>query len=223
MLLRLLEQALVRGNWVQALTVFVGLGAALLVAIDVHEFAHAWMADQLGDPTPRGMGRLTLNPLAHLDPLGTMMVLVAGFGWGKPVPVNPNRLRTGWRRGSAMVSLAGPLANVATAALFAIPIRVGDILGPNALLAPFSFIFYLMVLINVTLAVFNMLPIAPLDGFKVLVGILPPQYAYRLARYESYGPMVLMLVVFLVYFTRFDILGLVMGPPRDLLVRLLVG
>jgi Zn-dependent protease len=217
--LRLLEA----GNWTGFLTVVVGLGAALLIAISVHEFAHAWMADQLGDPTPRSMGRLTLNPLAHLDPLGTLMVLVAGFGWGKPVPINPNYLRTGWRRGGAMVSLAGPASNIAAAALFAVPIRLSNILGPNPLLDPIGPILMLIVQVSVMLAVFNLLPIAPLDGFKVAVGILPPHYAYRLARYEPYGPMILLLVLLLGNFGRINILGLIMGPPIDLLISLLVG
>lgn len=135
---------------------------ALLLAITVHEFAHAFAADKLGDPTPRIQGRLTLNPLAHLDPVGTLMLLLFKFGWGKPVQFDPYNLQNP-RRDAAIISFAGPLSNLILAGLLAIPINLGFI--PN-LLIPF-------VLLNIVLAIFNLVPVHPLDGGKILVGLLP--------------------------------------------------
>jgi Zn-dependent protease len=199
---------------------------ALVIALDIHEFFHAWMANELGDPTPRHLGRLTLNPLAHMDPLGTLMIFLAGFGWGKPVPVNPYNLRGGAKSGMALVSFAGPLANLVTAAIFAIPVRLG-VVAPNlfnrGLLPTSGQLITTIILINVTLAIFNLIPLAPLDGFKVVVGLLPYHWAYRFAQYEPYGPAVLMFLVLAGSFTRFDILGGVMYPFVRLVLRLLVG
>lgn len=199
---------------------------ALIVALDVHEFSHAWMADQLGDPTARYMGRLTLNPLAHMDPLGTLMILLASFGWGKPVPVNPYNLRHGARYGMALVSFAGPLANLATAALFAIPVRLGAV-APNlfnrGVYPTPGQLVATIIWLNVTLAIFNLIPIAPLDGFKVVVGLLPYRWAYTFAQYEAYGPAILIFLILAGSFTRFDILGGVMYPFIHLVLKLLVG
>lgn len=192
---------------------------AVLVAIDVHEFAHAWAADRLGDSTARELGRLTLNPLAHLDPLGTLMLLVAGFGWGKPVPVNPYRLRGDLRRAGLTVSLAGPLANLLAAAVLALPLRL-----ESGLLAPYvRGLFELIVWVNVVLAVFNLLPIPPLDGFSVLLGIVPQDWAARLAAYQAYGPMLLLLLLLAGRYQNLDLLGLVLMPITRFFVRAFVG
>lgn len=182
------------------------------------------MADQLGDPTPRYQGRLTLNPLAHLDPLGTLMLIVARFGWGKPVPVNPYNLRNGPRSGMAMVSFAGPLANLVTAALLALPVRLGLVMPTMSgrFIPSLDMVITTTLLLNVILAVFNLLPIAPLDGFRLLVGLLPYRWSYTLARYESYGPVFLMLLVAMGFF-GINILGLVMDPIIRLLLLLLTG
>ena len=197
---------------------------ALLVAIDVHEFCHAWMADQLGDPTPRYQGRLTLNPLAHLDPLGTLMLILVRFGWGKPVPVNPYNLRNGPKSGMAMVSFAGPLANLITAALLALPVRLGLVMPTlrGETIPSLEMVVTTTILVNVILAVFNLLPIAPLDGFRLLVGLLPYRWSYTLARYESYGPLFLMLLLAMGFF-GIDVLGLVMDPIIRLVLLLLTG
>lgn len=176
---------------------------AVLIAIDVHECCHAWVAAELGDPTAKSLGRVSLNPLVHLDPLGTLMILITaaagfGIGWGKPVPVDPYRLRYGPRVGMAIVSLAGPSANFATAALLAIPFRMGTTLLPNFLLE----LLFIVSMVNIGLAVFNLLPLPPLDGYGVLVGVLgsiraPWAYrlSYTLARYERYGPMILLVLI----------------------------
>ena len=161
---------------------------ALALAVAVHEFAHAWAADRLGDPTPRLAGRLTLNPLAHLDPLGTLMLLIARIGWGKPVPVDPFNLRHP-RRDSALISLAGPAANLLFALLLSLLLR----LTPSALL--FLLLTPLLVL-NVSLAVFNLIPIPPLDGAKIFLGLLPPRQAAEWENlFRQYATLLLFLLI----------------------------
>lgn len=204
---------------------------ALLVAITVHEFSHALMADRLGDNTPRRLGRLSLNPRAHLDPVGTLMLFVAGFGWGKPVPVNPYYLRREPKSALALVSSAGPLSNLVTAAVFALPFRLGALEWHSPLAAAFapylgvqwfftgvlgSIIFY-----NIILALFNLIPVAPLDGFKVAVGLLPRGLSYSLARTERYGPMILILILLFGFYT--GLLWDILRPAMDLLSFLLLG
>ena len=160
---------------------------ALVIAITIHEFSHAWAAERLGDPTPRLMGRLTLNPLAHLDPLGTIMLLIARFGWGKPVQFDPFNLRNP-RRDSAIISLAGPVSNLVLAILCSILLR---------LFISYWFIGFLqpLIVLNVVLAVFNLVPIHPLDGFKIVAGILPEEYARQWAELEGYGMIFLIVLI----------------------------
>lgn len=176
---------------------------ALVLAITIHEFSHALVATSLGDPTSKRLGRLSLNPRAHLDPVGTMMIIFAGFGWGKPVPVNPAYLRTGARAGMAAVSLAGPISNVALASAVALFIKAGVV---NTAFVGFSlfrgepedvlgYIVGAVVFWNLLLAAFNLIPIAPLDGFKVALGILPREMATSFARLERYGPGILMMLI----------------------------
>lgn len=167
---------------------------ALLVGLTFHEFSHALTADQLGDQRPRAMGRLTLNPIAHVDPIGALMLVVAGFGWAKPVLVNPAALRGG-RRSMAIVAFAGPIANVVVAVAFAAIFRVMMQTGLDS--GFFISLVALIVQLNILLAIFNLIPIPPLDGYNVLLAFLPPRQAVTLQRYAPYGVIALLLLIFL--------------------------
>ncbi len=203
---------------------FAGLGIealyliiALLVAIDVHECCHAWMANRLGDPTAKEAGRLSLNPLAHLDPWGTLMLLLVGLGWGKPVPINAFKLRYGPKRGMAMVGIAGPLANIITATILALPLRFH--LVPfisrrvGGVYISFGMLLSWVIWLNLALAVFNMIPFAPLDGSRILAALLPSRWFFALARYERYGLMLLLLLIAMERFARTGILEIILLPP----------
>ncbi|RKO66827.1 site-2 protease family protein [Desulfofundulus salinus] len=163
---------------------------AIVLGLTFHELAHGWVADRLGDATARYQGRLTLNPLAHVDVIGLIMLFAVGFGWAKPVPVNPYNFRGDMRQGIMLVSLAGPAANM----LLAIAGTVA--LGLGAWKLPYGQDIVLKIIyINVILAVFNLLPIPPLDGSKILAGLLPgrQQWLYAL---ENYGTIILLLLLF---------------------------
>ena len=201
----------------------------LLTAFPVHEFAHAWVADRFGDNTPRANGRLTLNPLAHLDPIGSLMMILAGFGWAKPVPINPYVLQ---RRSSAapmLVSLAGPMSNLLMAILASIPFRLGlvsihDISQLSGSILPniptFLFIF---IYINLLLMLFNLIPLFPLDGEKILDYFLPPSGARVLQNIRPYGPMILLGLLFILPLAGIDVIGKVIQPALSFLTRLLIG
>lgn len=159
----------------------LALLASVVLAITIHEAAHAFMAVKLGDDTPKAQGRLTLNPLSHLDPWGTLLIVFAGIGWGKPVMFNPFNLRN-LRRDTALVALAGPVSNFLMA--FAVSL-ISDI---NPFLQNFVFL-------NIVLGVFNLIPIEPLDGYKVVSGILPPYLALQWEETKKYGLIVLVLLL----------------------------
>lgn len=209
---------------------FAALAVAFVVGIAFHEFSHALTARHLGDDTAERLGRLTLNPLRHLDPAGTALLLLVGFGWGKPVPVNAYRLRNGPRTGMAVVAAAGPVSNFVMAALAALPVRLG--LVPLVGLAPQPwwtageyvglFLFFL-IFINVVLGLFNLIPLAPLDGFKVALGLLPADLARSFQRLEPYGMGILMLLIGVSWLTRgaVDPLGAVISPAQDEIFRFL--
>ncbi len=193
----------------------------LVIAFSVHEFAHAWTADQLGDDTPRLQGRLTLNPLSHLDPLGSIMLLIAGFGWAKPVLVNPYALRRRTPAGMMIVAVAGPFSNLLLAILAAIPFRAG-LLSPSFSGSFLSLLFLEFIWINLILLFFNLLPIFPLDGEKVAEYFLPPNGQDFLYRLRPYGMYILMGLILLGNFGGLDILGFVIATPASGVLRLLV-
>lgn len=173
----------------------VGVIVALVVGITFHEFSHAALADLLGDHRPRALGRVSLNPLRHLEPVGALFFLIAGFGWGKPVPVNGYALRPP-RYGLSIVAGAGPIANFAVAALFAVAFRILDGIG---LLDPgfARLVLASIVYFNVLLGFFNLLPVPPLDGYNVVLPLLPPRTQMQVQRYAQFGYLVLLaLVVF---------------------------
>jgi Zn-dependent protease len=190
-----------------------GIAVALVVGITFHEFSHALIADQLGDHRPRALGRVSLNPVAHIDPIGAVVFVIAGFGWGKPVPVNPYALRPG-RVGMAMVAAGGPIANVLVAVAAAVVARVLDIAGVGGFIGD---IVYWIVYFNLVLAVFNLLPVPPLDGYNVLLAFLPPKMAFAVQRYAPYGILVLLLLVLLPN-SPLDLLFRVVGPLTGVLV-----
>jgi len=168
----------------------LAVAAILLVALPVHEFAHAFMAVQLGDPTPRRQGRYTLNPLRHLDPIGALLILLVGFGWARPVQWNPRNIDIDPKLGSILVSVAGPLSNLALAILSLLLWRW---LGTGGLIASLLFFF---AQINVLLFVFNLLPIPPLDGSHVLFALLPDGARQVQMFLMQYGMLILFAVIF---------------------------
>ncbi|MFN0072079.1 MAG: site-2 protease family protein [Chloroflexota bacterium] len=181
--------------------------AALVIAITVHEANHAWVATLLGDPTPRMMGRVSLNPLRHLDPVGTMMIFVAHFGWGKPVMFNPWNLKINPHIGSAMVAFAGPVANIAAAIVFLLPLRFQTSVDPQ--LGEF---LRQIVSLNIGLAAFNLIPIPPLDGFSVVTGVLPRPIAEIFEPLRQYGFIILLGLLFIPLVGGPDILGAMLRP-----------
>lgn len=192
----------------------------LATAFTIHEFAHAWTADRLGDNTPRLNGRLTLNPLAHLDPLGSLMLVFAGFGWAKPVPINPYALQRNSSAGVMWVSLAGPFSNLLLALTAAIPLRLGLVSLYGGGFA--SQLLVEFVYINLLLMLFNLIPIAPLDGEKIADYFFPPQMQRVWDTIRPYGPLILMLL-FVSPMLGVNILGWIIGPPLRFLFSALVG
>lgn len=187
----------------------------LIVAITVHEFAHAYVADRLGDPTPRANDRLSLNPLKHLDPLGTIMLLFANIGWGKPVPIDPYNFRSP-RRDEFLVSLAGPASNLILAALIALAIHFIPVSGLIPVIA------YLVISLNVSLAVFNLLPVPPLDGSKIFLSLLPPQKSIEWQQaFSRYGYYLLAALLFLPI-SGSNIISLITGPIIKFILQLLI-
>ncbi|MGD1994379.1 MAG: site-2 protease family protein, partial [Anaerolineae bacterium] len=198
------------------------LAILFLTSMPIHEWAHAWAAYQLGDDTGALQGRLTLNPLAHLDPLGTLSLVFFGFGWGKPVPVSPYRLRGNRRTSWALVSVAGPFSNLVLAMLAAIPFRIGwlSLYEGGSSIISLQGILLDFVLINLSLMLFNLIPIPPLDGSRVLAWLLPSAWADRLEQMERFGGAGLMLVLYLL--SRLGVLGVLISPLMDFMLRALL-
>ncbi|MFQ5459619.1 MAG: site-2 protease family protein [Anaerolineae bacterium] len=192
----------------------LSLVGVLVVGLTVHEYAHAWTAFRLGDPTASLQGRLSLDPRRHIDPLGALVFLVVGFGWAKPVPIDSYRLG---REGTLWVSLAGPASNLALAVVALAPMRL---LGPGGLAGTILTIFGFY---NLMLAAFNLIPVSPLDGWKVMLGLVRPETAWRLARYEAQGPMILLLLIFASRLGLPDVLGGYLFGVSGTAFRLLTG
>lgn len=199
----------------------------LLTAFSVHEFAHAWTANLFGDDTPRLNGRLTLNPIAHLDPMGSLLMLVAGFGWAKPVPVNPYVLERRSPAALMLVALAGPLSNLLMAIVAAIPFQLGLVSIQTAqidyatsashFLPTIPQLLLVFVYINLLLMLFNLIPLYPLDGEKIAMYFFPPSWTRVLDTIRPFAPLVLLALVFV------GGLNWIITPTLNLLVRLLVG
>jgi Zn-dependent protease len=187
-----------------SLPALAGILLGMLAGITTHEFSHAAVADQLGDHQPRALGRVSLNPLRHLDPLGTALLVLVGIGWGKPVPVNVAALRSG-RAGMAFVAGAGPLANVMVALILALAYRAFDLTGTGGAVLQ---LIYVATVVNLLLAILNLIPIPPLDGFAVLTALVPPRWEYSIRRYQGYGVVLLLLLLILPNSPLRGVLGL---------------
>ena len=217
----------------QLLYALVAVGIMLLIGFPIHEFSHAWTAYRLGDSTARYQGRLTLDPRVHFDPVGGLLLVISAvltqgaafFGYAKPTPVNPLNL-SGGRRGEAWVAAAGPLSNLVMAALVSVPLRLyihSDVFqsaGDNSVVLAIVQIAYYFVLINVFLFIFNLLPVPPLDGWRVLLGLVPPRTGWQLrqieVQYAAFIPFVFLIFIFL-------LAPRVIGPLGDWLINLLLG
>jgi Zn-dependent protease len=199
----------------------------LVIAFTLHEFSHALTAFWLGDNTAKDAGRLTINPIAHLDPMGTLLLIFAGFGWAKPVPINPYRLRQKSRAGVMLVSLAGPLSNLLLAVTAGLFLRFSSLsiyASTSAGFLPTMGQFLLQfVIINITLFLFNLIPLAPLDGEKILLFFLPPRIADVFEKIRPYAPMILLAIAFIGPLINFDVLGMIIRTPMERLTRWIVG
>jgi len=192
---------------------------AILFAIAIHEFSHAWAADYLGDPTPRLGGRLKLNPLVHIDKIGILFLLFFGFGWGKPVQFDPYNLKNP-RKDAAIISLAGPSSNFILAIILSLLLKLFIILQLNFLIIIGSLIFVPVIRMNIVLGVFNLLPIHPMDGFKIVEGILPEEKAHEWNQLQRYGMIFLILLIFPIGGS--SMLNNILQPIVDFLTNLLI-
>ncbi len=183
------------GSFGELLFLLFGYIILLGVMIPLHEAAHAWAAVKLGDATPKWHGRLTLNPLAHFDPIGSLMILLFGIGYAKPVPVNPYNFRNR-RRDMALTALAGPLSNIAMATLSIALFRIVSIFA-NGVFVGYAYILLINVFasVNLSLAVFNLLPIPPLDGSRIFGALLPEKWTYWMDQYHQYVRIALLLLI----------------------------
>lgn len=212
-------------NIYQILQKLALLAPGFLLAITVHEFTHGYIAYRFGDPTAKMSGRLTFNPISHLDPIGTLaLIMTQMIGWAKPVPINPRYLANP-RTDMLWISLGGPAANLLTATLLAIGLHLIDSITGHSIMRgasdyimrPLVLIIYFGIQINIVLAIFNLIPVPPLDGFGVLAGILPRRYAYQLERLEPYGFIILLILLLS------GVLSFVIEPPIRFIQGMLLG
>ena len=216
-----------------AFFIFTGmLLAAVVASVTFHEFSHALTATTLGDDTARRLGRLSLNPKAHLDPAGSIMFLLAGFGWGKPVPVNAYAFGKRALQGMMLVAFAGPLSNFLLAFLIGLLFKLDIVEWPIFLFSPMSSgaslssvlsqFFAMWLALNLILGVFNLIPLAPLDGSKVAAGLLPRSLAIPFLRIEPFGPGILLVVIMLDIMLGVGIISWIIGPPINFLADIVL-
>ncbi len=207
--------------------VLLGRILVILLAIPIHEWAHCWVASLLGDDTPGHEGRLTLNPLAHLDPLGTLMILVSGFGWGRAARVNPYRMRKvrNPRVGMALSALAGPVSNLIQAAILSIPLRFSGWVEflPAGVASIVWDILLMAFAINIGLAMFNLLPIPPLDGSRILAGVASPRVAAFIESLEPIAVYVFLGVLFVLPRIGIDVVSWLVWPMVTVIEELMLG
>ena len=214
------------GDVFGATIILLGYFIAIVIGISLHEFAHALVAYRLGDLTPLRDGRVTINPLAHFDIFGTLLIVLVGFGYGRPVLVNPYNFRMDRRMGMALVAIAGPITNIIIAVVFGLALRmligVWENSASQGLLVVIT-IFDIIVRLNLALAIFNMIPFPPLDGSKVLLALLPGDLAYRVEQFyvqtQQYGLILIMLIFW--FGGRF--IGPIISGPANALYGLIVG
>jgi Zn-dependent protease len=186
---------------------------SLVIAITIHEFAHAFAADRLGDPTPRSQDRLTLNPLKHLDPIGTVMLFLVGFGWGKPVAIDAYNFAQP-RRDEIITSLAGPASNILLAVIVSLIIRfTGN----------YHEVLLVLVQINLMLAFFNLIPIPPLDGSKVLLNILPLENSVEIEHFFDRFGIIILIAAMILPFGSSNLVSALISPPIQFMFQLLLG
>lgn len=203
----------------------ISIMLTLIISISVHEFAHAKSADMLGDDTPRSQGRVTLNPLAHLDPIGTLMMIFGGFGWGRPVPVDPYMLNRRSPAALMLVSIAGPASNFVLAMLAAVPLKLGlsSSGSPVDWLPSSSEFLITFIFMNLYLMLFNLVPLAPLDGDKIADYFFPPFLTRPLQAIRPMGPMILIMLIFVTPRLGFDFFDTFVYPPVLNIFNLLLG
>ena len=189
---------------------------ALVFSLSFHEFAHAWMAYRLGDSTAARMGRLTLNPMSHLDPIGSLALLLMGFGWAKPVPVDPRYLKNP-RQDMVKVAAAGPISNIILAIIAAFVLRL--LFDTDLLSNSVKTFFIIFMQINITLAVFNLLPVSPLDGSQILSPFLEKQFGPDIVwKMQVYGPRVLFIIIIISIVTDIHIFSFIITPIFNLFI-----
>jgi Zn-dependent protease len=198
----------------------------ILLALTFHEYAHAYVADKYGDDTAKQSGRLTLNPLAHLDPLGTIMIFIVHFGWAKPVPINPYKLKNP-KKDMLWISASGPLANMILALMSGILLRfIFSIVGTpdqHSIIGVLIFMVVMSMQINLALAIFNVLPIAPLDGSKILFGLLPSKHEGTIYFLNRYGPFILIGLIVFGRVTGVSVLGGLIWPFVKFFSKIFAG
>ena len=201
---------------------YILLAPALIFALTFHEYAHAWMANRLGDPTAKYLGRLSFNPIVHLDPYGLLMLVMSGFrfGWAKPVPFDPRSLSHP-KRDIPLIASAGPAVNVIIAIFSFAALRLAGATAPRDFRDGIFMLSTYFIYINLSLAFFNLIPVPPLDGSKILYGFLPPSKDYIYHNLERMGPILLLGLILLNAFTPIKIISFLVGPLVEFTVRLL--